>query len=148
MLNSYNMRIDAKITNKSEICIKLIDNLEGSSYPFAHLLCEEIEGIKQSLQFTIDGVFPVETKQLLLSTIVKKRRELELCIRKAAQKSVLKLDSHSRLNETNPFLQTLSKLFNPSVAEVQCLEGYQHFFRQLIDNRKSELNMKSLVVQL
>lgn len=75
------------------------------------------------------------------------------------------------INETNLYYETLSQLFNPSVvgskssinvkqtillfknlplfnllSESQCIEGYQHFFKQILDIIKN--NLKPDILQL
>lgn len=108
--------------------------------------------------------FSVETKQILSFASETTKKELEFYLTQAAKKSLLKLESQSVINETNLYYETLSQLFNPSVAgskpsinvkqtivlfknlplfnlltESQCIEGYQHFFKQLLEIIKSDL---------
>lgn len=166
--------IRAQCKYVAEICHKfiyLIDQLEGNNYPYAHLLWEEIEGMKRCLQNNIDGFFPAETKKLLDSMSAKKNRKIVLNFKDVATKSLLKLNSHSMSDDTNLFYETLSELFNPSVAgskstlnvgqtvvlfknipllselsEALCLEGYEHFFKQLVANIKNGVKPDIIVL--
>lgn len=103
----------------SNICtniVSLIKKLEGSKYPFAHLLWEELECIKTQLKRNGDGLFSQSTKDLIDKMQEKNKPHARDLLKSAAQKSLLKLCTHTLPNATNIFLKELSENFNPAIC--------------------------------
>lgn len=152
-------KIRVQIVFLAEACPKimqLIDYLEGSNYPFAHLLWEKLEDLKSTLVRHSDGYFGTKTSDMLLEAN-DENDALKIMLQTAAKKSLEKLTKHMATNETNDLYQEINKLFNPSrvgasklinasaissslkkiiffrnISESSLLDGYSHFHRQLL----------------
>lgn len=77
-----------------------IDHLEGSNYPFAHLLWEKLEDLKNTLVRYSDGYFRTKTSDILLEANDKKDAP-KIMLQTAAKKSLEKLTKYMALNKTN-----------------------------------------------
>lgn len=113
-------QLKIQITFVSEVCLKigaLITTLEGSKYPFAHKLWNELKMVRSSLERYAHGGLPSETeKEVNLCTNVTTKEKLKEQIRQCMQKCFAKLDSHMQGNRTNEFFMALGSLFDPTVA--------------------------------
>lgn len=122
LLDSAASSVVIKIQLKfvSEVCqkfISLINKLEGSSYPYAHLLWDDLQTLATTLKRQADGAFPTQTMTMLKE--VKKittQNEITVNLKECSQKSALKLASHMRPTVTNNFYEAASHLFNPVIA--------------------------------
>lgn len=97
--------------------VELINTLEGSKFPYAHLLWHELEALMSALRRLSNGNFSQRTQSLLDSiTSVTKREELKQLLYGCAQKSALKLAKHMAPCKTNNFYKAAGQLFNPATA--------------------------------
>lgn len=176
MLTEKNLVV-LKIKSKfvSESCVKiisLITVLEGSTYPYAHLLWDDLTDLADELKRFSTGAFPRKTIELLQeqnNAIIKASvtSEMKAC----AMKSLLKLTSHMHPCPANDFYKEAHLLLNPAKAgqrteinrnlalvskrklstfckldDETFLEGYGYFHRQLITEIKE--GTKIDIVQL
>ncbi|EOB13052.1 hypothetical protein NBO_225g0001, partial [Nosema bombycis CQ1] len=115
---NFNQKLKIQMTFISEFCpriMKLIDNLEGTSYPFAHLLWDKLEDLKSSLERQSQEYYDEKTS-LCLKDNVENGECMKNMLRLACEKSLNKLSKHMNLNETNEAFFNISQLFSPSVA--------------------------------
>ncbi|CAH1098421.1 unnamed protein product [Psylliodes chrysocephalus] len=80
-------KIRVELTFVSEFCpkiIKIIDNLEGSKYPFANILWSKLEDLKSSLKRQRKGSFGEKTKSILLNENGDFHQEHSIMLKTAA----------------------------------------------------------------
>lgn len=158
-VSSTVVRIQIKFV--SEMCLKfveLINVLEGSAFPYAHLLWDHLENLVASLQQASEGAFKSNTREALerVSNMVVKAK-ITASLKDCAQKSSVKLNTHMLANKTNDLYRAAHTLFNPSIAGQQAhpnvdivkklknkmpafkemsednfVEDYMYFHRQLV----------------
>nr|CAD7438991.1 unnamed protein product [Timema bartmani] len=104
------------IADSCKMFVELINKLEGSKFPFAHLLWHELEALSVLKRLSY-GNF-LERNQSLLGSItsVAKREELKQLLCGCAQKSAMKLAKHMAPCTTNNFFKAAGELFNPAIA--------------------------------
>lgn len=171
-------KIRVQLTFVFEFCPKImeiIDNLEGSKYPFANILWSKLEDLKSSLERQREGSFGDKTKSILLDENGEFHQEHSIMLKTAAQKSLDKLSSHMRSNPTNDSYLHIGKLFCPSVAAAvttssldtnstlesfskipffrdiaqdELLSGYAHFHRQLVNVVQQETPVNVMQILL
>lgn len=161
-------KIRVQLTFVSEFCpkiMKIIENLEGSDYPFVHILWSKLEDLNSSLKRQCEGCFGEKTKSILSNGNCEIDQEHSIMLKTAAQKGLDKLSAHMKSNPTNEAYQHIGKLFCPSVAAAvptssmntnlilesfckipffkdipqdELMDGYTHFHRQLLEVIKQE----------
>nr|CAD7408269.1 unnamed protein product [Timema poppensis] len=105
------------IADSCKMFVELINKLEGSKFPFAHLLWHELEALMSVLKRLPNRNFSARTLSLLGSiTSVAKREELKQLLCGCAQKSAMKLAKHMAPCTTNNFFKAAGELFNPAIA--------------------------------
>nr|CAD7452593.1 unnamed protein product [Timema tahoe] len=118
------------VADSCKMFVELINKLEGSKFPFAHLLWHELEALMSVLKRLSNGNFSKRTRSLLGSiTSVAKREELKQLLCGCAQKSAMKLAKHMAPCTTSNFFKAAGELFNPAIG-AQSLTPYEKSVRK------------------
>lgn len=144
----------------AEICepiMKLLSTLEGSLYPYAHLIWDQLQSLSANLKRYSEGVFPPKTnEQLTKITSLANRAKVTANLKESCQKGHTKLMLHMRPGTANDIYKEAGQLFNPAIAgqtvrvnetllkqkmrklpafvavsEQTFIDGYLYFHRQL-----------------
>lgn len=122
----------AQVLFVSEICqpfIDLIEVLEGSKYPFAHLLWDKLESLTQSLKRNANGSFPEKTTQFLAGFKNANKKALTVTnLTSASQKGLQKLIHHMKPCDANKLYKDAGTLFNPAIAGQHLLVSLDFSF--------------------
>lgn len=172
---TFRRKLEIQMVFTTEFCpklMKLIDDLEGSTYPFAHLLWNKLEDLKSSLEHHRQGYFDVKTSSLLNDHEEIESQTLKNMLIKANEKGFNKLTLHMSLKDTNEAFLHIGQLFNPSIAasftmnpsvlsesfskipffrtgkQSDYIDGYTHFHRLILQSiqRNEDPNVKDILL--
>lgn len=116
--------LKTKLTFVSETCkriVELIKTLEGSKYPFAHLIWDNLMQLSGELKRYSEGAFPSGTQKLaneIKNDVIKSSTLAS--IKNCAIKSLTKLNTLMSPSPANNFYREAGNLFNPAKAG-QCV---------------------------